>query len=169
MVKEKGITCFFINIFNTFVMNWNELNELGCELLNDLEEAFSDYGFIDVEEDGIYTESDSEAMYQVSISWDYGEMDDVDDDDHEADHEGGRPEGEAALTGDAERQRVPRVRSGASGLDADEVGEAVERERGTAEENPQQIPFDVLFPCSHFCLPCEVSLLHSDKAVVTFI
>ena len=78
MVKEKGITCFFINIFNTFVMNWNELNELGSELLNDLEEAFSDYDFIDVEEDGIYTESDSEAMYQVSISWDYGEMDDVD-------------------------------------------------------------------------------------------
>jgi len=83
MVKEKGITCFFINIFNTFVMNWNELNELGSELLNDLEEAFSDYDFIDVEEDGIYTESDSEAMYQVSISWDYGEMDDVDDDDIE--------------------------------------------------------------------------------------
>ncbi len=63
-------------------MDWNELNELGSELLNDLENAFDDYDFIDVDREGI-TPDGSGAIYEVCISWDYSDMGDVDDDDIE--------------------------------------------------------------------------------------
>ncbi len=64
-------------------MDWNELNELGAELLSDIESAFDEYDFISVDREGISPDGDG-AIYEVCISWDYSEMGDVTDDDIES-------------------------------------------------------------------------------------
>lgn len=61
-------------------MNWEELNELGSELLGDLESAFSELDFINIEREGI-TPDGSDAIYEVSVNWDYDDMDEFTDDD----------------------------------------------------------------------------------------
>lgn len=61
-------------------MNWEELNELGSELLSDLESAFDDLEFVNVEREGI-TPDGSDAIYEVSVNWDYDDMDEFTDDD----------------------------------------------------------------------------------------
>lgn len=65
------------------IMDWNELNELGAELLSDIESAFDEYDFISVDREGISPDGDG-AIYEVCISWDYSEMGDVTDDDIES-------------------------------------------------------------------------------------
>ena len=64
-------------------MDWEELNELGADLLSDIESAFSEYDFISVDREGITPDGDG-AIYEVCISWDYSEMGDVTDDDIES-------------------------------------------------------------------------------------
>lgn len=54
-------------------MNRRELKELGEELLDDLEDAFSDFDFIDVDYNGI-EDSGCGAVYSIEIEWDYDDM-----------------------------------------------------------------------------------------------
>ena len=65
-------------------MNASELENLGTELIEDLEDALSDYDFIEVERDGIESDRLTDtAMYLINIEWDWDDF--YDDDDSESD------------------------------------------------------------------------------------
>ena len=65
-------------------MNASELENLGAELIEDLEDALSDYDFIEVERDGIESDRLTDtAMYLINIEWDWDDF--YDDDDSESD------------------------------------------------------------------------------------
>ena len=65
-------------------MNASELENLGAELIEDLEDALSDYEFIEVERDGIESDRLTDtAMYLINIEWDWDDF--YDDDDSESD------------------------------------------------------------------------------------
>lgn len=65
-------------------MNASELENLGAELIEDLEDALSDYDFIEVERDGIESDRLTDtAMYLIYVKWDWDDF--YDDDDSEAD------------------------------------------------------------------------------------
>lgn len=65
-------------------MNASELENLGAELIEDLEDALSDYDFIEVERDGIESDRLTDtAMYLINVEWDWDDF--YDDDDSESD------------------------------------------------------------------------------------
>lgn len=65
-------------------MNASELENLGAELIEDLEDALSDYDFIEVERDGIESDRLTDtAMFLIYIEWDWNDF--YDDDDSESD------------------------------------------------------------------------------------
>ena len=67
-------------------MNFEELEELGSELVDELSEALSDYDFIDIEGDGVESDRLTDtAMYLINIEWDWDDF--YDDDDSEESQE----------------------------------------------------------------------------------
>ena len=65
-------------------MNASELENLGAELIEDLEDALSDYDLIEVERDGIESDRLTDtAMYLIYVKWDWDDF--YDDDDSESD------------------------------------------------------------------------------------
>lgn len=65
-------------------MNASELENLGAELIEDLEDALSDYDLIEVERDGIESDRLTDtAMYLINVEWDWDDF--YDDDDSESD------------------------------------------------------------------------------------
>lgn len=72
-------------------MNYDELMELGAELIDDLEGALSDYGFVDVEGDGVESDRLTDtAMFVLYVKWDwddfYGDDEQYDPDDDPSDY-----------------------------------------------------------------------------------